>query len=103
MRKGNNWYLTIKIENDIFDFTQDFYYFFTPTTQAALDEIMMEPHEKFVTERGVEVYITMEPASNGGNNDLNNKVRLLKNLPKYTTIVNKKESNKIIYTLQKNK
>ena len=100
-RKLNNWYLTIKIDEDIYDFTQDFYYFYSATDQTALDEVLGEPHQKFITERGVEIYITLEPTSFGNDNDINNKCRLLKNLPKYTTIVNKKEMEKIIYQIKK--
>jgi hypothetical protein len=104
-RKLNNYYLTIKTKTDIYDFSQDAFnlYYFTLTNQDSLNELLNDTYSKYITEEGIEIYICQEPNSSDDSNKKNEIVRLLKNLPKYTTIVNKKESNKIIYTLQKNK
>jgi hypothetical protein len=104
-RKLNNYYLTIKTKTDIYDFSQDAFnlYYFTATNQDSLNELLNDTYSKYITEEGIEIYICQEPNSSDDSNKKNEIVRLLKNLPKYTTIVNKKESNKIIYTLQKNK
>jgi hypothetical protein len=102
-RKLNNYYLTIKTKTDIYDFSQDAFnvYYFTKTNQESLDEILNEAYSKYTTEEGVEIYIAQEPNSNDEANKKNEVIRLLRNLPKYTLIVNKKETNKIIYQLQK--
>jgi hypothetical protein len=102
-RKLNNYYLTIKTKTDIYDFSQDAFnlYYFTKTNQDSLNEILNDTYSKYITEEGIEIYITQEPNSNDDSNKKNEIVRLLRNLPKYTLIVNKKETNKIIYQLQK--
>ena len=102
-RKLNNYYLTIKTKTDIYDFSQDAFnlYYFTKTNQDSLNEILNETYSKYTTEEGIEIYIAQEPNSNDEANKKNEVIRLLRNLPKYTLIVNKKETNKIIYQLQK--
>lgn len=102
-RKLNNYYLTIKTKSDIYDFSQDAFnvYYFTKTNQDSLNEIFNETYSKYITDDATEIYICQEPNSSDDSNKKNEIVRLLRNLPKYTTIVNKKETNKIIYQLQK--
>lgn len=102
-RKLNNYYLTIKDNEFYYDFSQDAFnlYYFTATSESALDELLKENYNQFITDSGVEIYITQEPNSNNSDNKKNEIIRLLKNLPKYTLIVNKKEVNKIIYQIKK--
>lgn len=102
-RTINNYYLLIKENNNIFEFSQDAFnvYYYTKTNEEALNQILNEPHKKYTTERGVIVYITQEPNSNNNGNSNAEINRLLRNLPKYTYIVNKKECDKIIYQLKK--
>lgn len=104
-RKLNNYYLTIKTTTDIYDFSQDGFnlYYFTSTNYSALTEILQENHLKYITEDNIEIYITQEPNSNNDTNKRNEAIRLLRNLPKYTTIVSKKAVDKIIYDLKKAK
>lgn len=102
-RTINNYYLLIKENNNIFEFSQDKFnvYYFTKTNQESLDEILNESYSKYTTEEGVEIYIAQEPNSNDEANKKNEVVRLLRNLPKYSTIVNKKVVDKIIYQIKK--
>jgi hypothetical protein len=102
-RKLNNYYLTIKTKTDIYDFSQDAFnlYYFTKTNQDSLNEILNETYSKYTTEEGIEIYIAQEPNSNDEANKKNEVIRLLRNLPKYSTIVNKKAVDKIIYQIKK--
>ncbi len=104
-RKLNNYYLTIKTETEIYEFSQDAFnlYYFTKTNQESLDEILNEAYSKYTTEEGIEIYIAQEPNSNDEANKKNEVIRLLRNLPKYTTLVSKKAVDKIIYDLKKSK
>jgi hypothetical protein len=102
-RKLNNYYITIEKDGEVFDFSQDAFnlYYFSKSNDMAITELLNENYIKYTTNEGVNIYITQEPNSNDDSNKKNEIVRLLRNLPKYTLIVNKKETNKIIYQLQK--
>lgn len=105
MRKRtiNNYYLTIKNENEVYDFSQDGFnlYYFSKTSDKAIEELLNEVNYKFITESGVVIYITQEPNSNNDDNRKAEINRLLRNLPKYTGLVNKKEVDKIMYNIKK--
>ena len=103
-RKLNNYYLTIQQGESIYDFSQDAFnlYYFSPTKEFAINEIKAEEHLEYKID-DITIYITQEPNSNSDSNKKNEVVRLLRNLPKYTHIVTKKQADKIIYDIKKQK
>ena len=102
-RKLNNYYLTIKTATEIYDFSQDAFnvYYYTKTNEESLNQILNEPHLKYITDDATEIYVAQEPNSNNDSNKRNEVIRLLRNLPKYTLMVSKKAADKIIYDLKK--
>jgi hypothetical protein len=101
-RKVNNWYIIIKNGEHVYEFIQDFYYNLMVSGQSSIDELIEDnvPYEKYTTNSGVELYIIMEPMGISCDNDTNNKCRLLKHLPKHTTLVNKTDMGKIEYIIR---
>ena len=102
MRKINNYYLIIKEDNKYYDFTQESFGTYNifetnedSLTQAKDDEYT---HHKI---KDIDIYIIVEPMSDGITNAVNNKVRLLRNLPKKYNSLTKYDVEKVINEIKK--
>lgn len=106
----NNYYIIIKeTENEnitYYDFTNDSKGYWLSTCLEVNFETLIKDeknlHQIFVRKgKIIELYLLVEPTSDGINNSRNNRVRMLRNLPKYYKALNKYDLEGIIQSIKK--
>lgn len=97
MRKNNNHYLIIKWNDKYYDYTQESFgkYFLYECNKSTLDEVDSKELTHY-TIGDKEIYIVIEPTSDGERNKTNNQIRLIRNLVKANIGFTKPQSEKII-------
>lgn len=102
MRRSNNHYIIVYDGITYKELVQEGfgYYFIYETNKEALDAVPKNELSHYKI-RDIDLYICIEPMSDGVKNAINNKCRLLKHLPKHYKALTKWDLEPIIKDLKK--